>query len=138
MPAFVQRGRVRIAREEWADARKDFDEAVRLGPNLAYAFVARSSFLAACPDEKSRDAPQAFKDATRACELTEWKDPYPLATYAVSLAALGDFESAVKWQKKAMEDAGYRNDVGAAARKRLEWYESRLPGGPPKTTSKKD
>jgi hypothetical protein len=69
--------------------------------------------------------------------LTEWKGALSLETFALTLAALGDFETAVKWQKKAMEDAEYMNRTGEDARKRLAWYESNLPGQP-KGAPKKD
>ena len=74
--------------------------------------------------------PQAFKDSKRACELTEWKNGLALETYVVALAGLGDFEAAVKWQKKAMEDAAYMRTYEKRARKLLEYCESALPGRP--------
>src|SRR4030095_11862335 len=117
--AFIHGAYVRVARDEYAEARKDYDEAVRLNPNRTTAYAARALFVMWCPDEKYQDAPQAFWDAKRVCELTEWNNPKALEIYAAALAGLGDFDGAVKWQKKAMEDPDYLN-AAPGARNRLK------------------
>ncbi len=64
--------------------------------------------------------------ATRASELTEWKDPKKLDTLAAAYAESGDFDAAVKWQTQAI--ALFREDKdrteGAA---RLKLYQARTP-----------
>src|SRR5262249_23513869 len=126
--AFLQRGDVRVARWEWSEARADFDGAIQLDPNSLRAFVSRAELLALCPDAKIREGAQAFKDGKRACELTEWKNGAALEAFAVANAALGDFDEAVKWQKKVLEDAEYMKVAEETVRKRLDYYESRRPG----------
>ncbi len=122
--AFGQRADVRRTQGEWAEARKDFDAAVRLGPNAAELYRVRAVFLACCPEAASRDEAQAFKDANRACELTDWKNPYALEALATASAALGDFPGAVKWQKKALENREYATDADYAPA-RVAAYEAR-------------
>lgn len=120
--AHYTRGSVQFARGEWGEVRTSLDEAIKLGPNIAGSYIARAGLLACCPDAKHLDPKLAHKDGERACELTEWKDPFALEVLAAAAAALGDSTGAVKWQKKAMENPRYGRTAGAAAR--LAAYES--------------
>jgi hypothetical protein len=58
---------------------------------------------AACPVEKFRDFTKAVDNATKACELTNWKDHHFVGALAAVYAEIGDFAAAVKWQKDAIE-----------------------------------
>ena len=120
--AFYQRASVQFARGEWAEVRTNLDEAIRLGPNVAASYIARAGLLACCPDAKHLDPKQALKDANRACDLTEWKDPFAREILAAAAAALGDFTGALKWQKQAMENPAYGRRPAAATR--LAAYEA--------------
>jgi hypothetical protein len=59
--------------------------------------------LATCPDARYRDGKLAVAAATRAAELTNWKDRNVLETLAAAYAEAGDFASAVHWQQRARE-----------------------------------
>lgn len=122
---YLERATIRIERRDWTGASADLDEAVKLGPNSLNAHLVRAYHLAQCPDEKLRDAVQASKDAKRACDLTEWKHPFALAAFARTGAALGDYDSAVKWQKKALENALYKHLTGEEGEQLLRQYENR-------------
>ena len=41
--------------------------------------------------------------ATRACELTQWKNANDLDTLAAAYAEVGEFDEAVEWQEKAIQ-----------------------------------
>jgi serine/threonine-protein kinase len=66
-------------------------------------------------------------EATRACELTEWKNQAYLDTLAAAYAEAGDFENAVKFQSQAIEPSAASGDQQAGMRKRLELYRKKKP-----------
>ena len=57
--------------------------------------------LATSPNDKVRDGKRSIELATKACELTEYKEAHILSTLASGYAEEGDFETAKKWSAKA-------------------------------------
>ncbi len=82
--------------------------------------------MATHPEAKFRDGKGAVALATRACELTKWKDPRFLDTLAAAKAEAGDFDAAVSSQKRAIELlTGERQK--ANYRSRLALYQGKKP-----------
>ena len=76
--------------------------------------------------KERRDGKSAVAFATKACELTEWKDPGSLETLAAACAESGEFDAAVKWQTKAiglLSDEKQQEHYGT----RLTLYQQRKP-----------
>ena len=65
------------------------------------------------------------KDATKACELTDWKNEGWIDTLAAAYAESGDFTNAIKWQQKATELASAEEK--ADYHSRLALYKSGEP-----------
>jgi hypothetical protein len=100
-------------------------EAVRLEPENAVFCNKLAWLLATCPAAPFRDGAQAVKFATKACEKTCWKEPYPIDILAAAYAETGKFDNAIQWEKKAMELAPEQQK--AEFRARLELYEKDQP-----------
>jgi tetratricopeptide (TPR) repeat protein len=114
----------RVGRIE--EALAHYSEALRLKPDNAEVYNNRAMIWASHPEAKHRDGRRAVESATRACELTGWKNPSILDTCAAAHAEAGDFETAVKWQTRAIEllaDETLKDDF----RSRLKLYQSRQP-----------
>jgi tetratricopeptide (TPR) repeat protein len=123
--AYNNRGNARYFKKEYEKALADYAEALRLDPKNAVAYNSRAVLRATCADAKYRDGKQAIEDATKACELTEWKDAQGLDTLAAAYAEAGDFAKAIECQTKAIDLAP--EDQKAEFRTRLELYHTGKP-----------
>jgi tetratricopeptide (TPR) repeat protein len=99
--AYNGRGWAWWNKKEYDKAIADYNEAIRLDSNNLYACNGVAWLAAACPDAKFRDGKKAVKFATKACELSEWTQAYPIGALAAAHAEAGSFEHAVKWQTTA-------------------------------------
>jgi tetratricopeptide (TPR) repeat protein len=100
--AYIGRGKVRRDLKDYERAQADFERAIRLQPEVAEGYNELAWMWATCAVAKLRNPALALEHAARACKLTDWKDPRYLATYAAANAAAGNFDKAVRWQKKAL------------------------------------
>ena len=81
-----------------ADARR----AVELRPDDVVLVNQLAWLLATCPDDGVRNGPTAVAMATRAAELSGWRDAAVLDTLAAACAESGDFGEAVHWAEAAL------------------------------------
>jgi tetratricopeptide (TPR) repeat protein len=124
---FRDRGQVYAMETQWSQALADMDTAIRIDSNDVEAHVSRAWVLATCSEPKLRDGTKAVESATRACELTQWKSPRPLATLAAAFAEKGDFGGAVQMQRKAIEVTPEKDPVRDYYLACLERYRSKKP-----------
>ena len=124
--AFCRRGDAWAALEKFDKALADFNEAIRIDEKCADAHGSRAWIWSTCPDATYRDGQKAVASATRACELTEWRDSSLLDVLAAACAEAGEFESAVRWQTTAN---ALRHDglERAAGQSHLKLFEQKKP-----------
>lgn len=123
--AFLLRGLAYGRLGEHIKAGEDFAEAVRLGPADAGAHNALAWHLTTCPEERLRSGSKGLEHASRACELSHWKNLAMLDTLAAAHAECGQFPEAIKWQTKALELANKRQTE--EFRQRLQLYQKNQP-----------
>jgi tetratricopeptide (TPR) repeat protein len=107
-------------------ALAQFEKARQINPRNALADNELAFIWAASTEAKYRDGRRAVEAATRACALTQWKNPVFLDTCAAAHAEAGDFDSAVRWQTRAIDLLTDENQK-ADFRSRLKLYEARKP-----------
>ncbi|MFC1764178.1 LamG-like jellyroll fold domain-containing protein [Planctomycetota bacterium] len=125
--AYCQRGRsVKLKGGAYGEAISNYETAVWVDPHYTRALNDLAWLQATFPKTSQRNTTQAVKNATKACELTGWQGHRHVGTLAAVYAEIGDFDNAVKWQKKATdlltEENGARWQVVHEARLRV--YES--------------
>ena len=121
--AYFNRANAYKAKKAYDQAVNDYREVVRLDPKDADAYDSLAWLLATCREGDIRDGKKAVEYATEACELTSWKGSYFLATLAAACAETGEFDKAIRWQKRALESPRYEREEGESARRRLKLFE---------------
>jgi tetratricopeptide (TPR) repeat protein len=121
------RARAWTALHQYEHALEDFDRILERAPDDAAAHNGRAWIWATCTDEKLRSGPRAIAEATRACILSNWKDPYDLGTLAAAYAEAGDYLNAVAWQTRALERFAQEDPSLEDHRRRLALYQDKKP-----------
>ncbi len=120
------RGDAYLSLSKHQEAVADYNEALKIDSESDGILNNLAWVLATSPFEGVRDGKRAIELATKAGELTQWKEAHVLSTLASGYAEAGDFEKAVEWVGKALkisDDDDQRESLG----KELESYQSEKP-----------
>ncbi len=127
--AYLNRGIWHHWNGSFGKALTDFDTSISIDPTIAYAFCARASLRATCPDETFRNGQMALEDARTSLKLAEqagqligdWRHRLYLQVLAAAHAENAEFKQAIVIQTTALELA-LTNGPRSQISQRLEQY----------------
>jgi tetratricopeptide (TPR) repeat protein len=120
------------------EAIADFEILLKKNPEDDSVLNNFAWVLATSPDDKLRDGKRAIELATKACEVTKYEKPHILSTLAAAYAETGDFETAKKWSRKAVELGIQDKEVDEQLKQELESYEQKKPWRERQTVEEKE
>jgi tetratricopeptide (TPR) repeat protein len=123
--AYNNRGIVYRLKGQYDQAISDFNRAIELNSLDAEAYNSLAWLFATAKVPRFRNGKKAVELALKGCELSNWKKPEYLDTLAAGYARMGDFDNAVKWEKKALEFP--RLAKPSEFQKRLNFYQEHKP-----------
>ncbi len=110
------------------EAIAHYRQALRLEPDFLQALNNLAWTLATCPNTQFRNGEEAVRLATRACELTRYRNPTPLATLAAAYAETGRFQEAVSFAEQAQDLVkGARSELPDRLSEMLEVFRAGRP-----------
>ena len=91
------------AQKQYPEAIARYNQALSLQPDFAVAHNNLAWLYATCDDPQFRNPAEALQHATRAVELTQWKEPNFIDTLAEAYYVSGKFADAVKTQSRTLQ-----------------------------------
>jgi regulator of sirC expression with transglutaminase-like and TPR domain len=125
--AFCNRGALQIGAGDLNKAIADYRSAQEADPECAEAFNGLAWIYATSINKNFRDGRKAVDYAVKAAKLTSYSDLAILDTLAAAYAEAGEWEDAIKQQKRAIELAKDNSAFILDARERLKLYEAKKP-----------
>jgi len=126
--AYNNRGSTYYEKGLYEQTISDYNKALEINPRYTLVYNNLAWVLATVGNASFRDGGKAVELALKACELSVWKNPLYLSTLAAAYARVGDFDSAVKWQEKALEFPEVTNKT--EYQMRLNFYKKGRPWPP--------
>lgn len=125
----IRRGEANARLGRYDLSLADYDKVLTLHPMIGArgrAQTARAWLRATCPNAAFRNGKQAVDDAKAACRLCDWGEWGYIDTLAAAYAEAGDFDSAIKFEQRAISKAK-KDDNIKGAQQRLALYQQHKP-----------
>lgn len=122
---YTIRGHAHERLRNYAAAAADYNKAVELAPEDEEILNVLAWFRATCPEGPFRNGREAVRLATKACELSRWRNGDILDTLAAAEAEAGNFDAAAQRQEQAMKRSAQED--WKEMQERLALYRSRRP-----------
>jgi tetratricopeptide (TPR) repeat protein len=124
--ALVVRGNAYRRARAYERALANYEAALKVAPDYPWAYDGCAYLWATCPEAKFRNGKKALEYVNKAVELTKGDTDDLLDTLAAVHAENGQFEEAIKYQKKAIEQLKDKSTL-EEARKALKLFEMKQP-----------
>jgi tetratricopeptide (TPR) repeat protein len=129
VPAALLRAQINSHIGNYAAARTELDHLIAIQPRaqfFAMAYTDRAWFRATCPNQAFRNPNGAIDDAKKACTIAQWKEADSIDTLATAYAAVGDFDSAVRYEEQAMK-APDANEMSRSLEEHMAMFKQHRP-----------
>jgi tetratricopeptide (TPR) repeat protein len=121
------RGDALLSIGKHAEAIADYDKSLEIEADDTHVLNNLAWVLATSPEDNVRNSKRSIELATKACELTQYKQAHILSTLASGYAEAGDWETAIKWSSKAVEVGSDETETTDQLKKELESYQQKKP-----------
>jgi tetratricopeptide (TPR) repeat protein len=125
----LQTAEILNAKHKYGLALRHYRSALEYNANCVEALNNSAWLLATAPNPRLRDGKTAVTLASRACELTDYKQPFFIGTLAAACAEAGRFDDAIATARKAKAMALSQGQIQIAGRDQqlIELYQAGKP-----------
>ncbi len=125
IPALLMRAELWVVTKDLDNAIVDFNNVLASEPGNTQALNSLAWFMATWPDAKYRNGKKSIELATKACELSDWKNVAIIDTLAAAYAEDNQFDKAIEYTNKAL--ANCPPDMLEEITSRLETFKKGKP-----------
>ena len=115
------------AHGQFTNAVDIYRQATASNPKDDWSFNQLAWIRATCADASVRNGQEAVTAATKACELTKWKDGNLIDTLAAACAESGDFKGAIRFEEQALRTGNPTESDRKDMQARLSLYKQSQP-----------